>query len=1417
MAYYLGLDIGTNSVGWAVTDENFKVVKKGGKSLWGARLFEEAEDKSARRQFRSNRRRLQRRKERLCLLQGIFQNEIDKVDPTFFIRLNESSFKEEDRTLVGKYSLFNDNNKTDKDFYNDDNKRTIYHLRKYLMETKDKADIREIYLAFHHMVKYRGNFLQEGKKISGNGMSVESLKEILDKLNNSIQQVFVDDETEDIINLYTLPLNENSSNKIYELIQNVHGRGNICSALATLFGKKNNNLILKLIVGYKINPKDLFCNDEYSENDAIEFSSVKFIDEIYPSLTSTYTEDEVCLIEAAKQLFDSITIIQLLNGKKSLSAAMVSKYDLHQSQLNEFKNYVRHNFSKEEYNKMFVDVPKEPHKEGNYTSYIGSTITRGVKKTCAHSPKDIFYKACKKLLLGKEDEKAKEFISLINEDNFLPLLNSTDNGVLPYQLNENEMIAIIENQKKYYPFLEEKDNDGYITKDKIISLLTFKIPYYIGPLNLHMPNPDDKSKGWLVRKEDGKIYPWNFFTKVDQDKSAQAFIERMKNTCTYLTGEPTLAKNSLLYSEYMVLSEVNKIKINGNSITYEQKQDLIENMFKKHKKVTLKGIGKYFKSITGEDVTISNSKTEDQEIKSSLSSYVDFTNIFGDDFDKYKDIIDDIILDITLFEDKRILVKRLKEVYKLNDEYVAKIKGLTYSGYGSLSHKLLDGVRVEVVNTGTADALYLSIIELMRKTNLNLMEIINTYGFKDKFNEINNTNPLTKEELIQESYLSPIMKRAVNQSFRIIDEIQDNILKCKIDKYFVECTRGPINNKMVPSARRNDLLLKYKEAEKINNDYMISCVEKNEKILSNLKDGQYTLTNDALRKEKIFLYFQQLGHCAYTGEEIDFESVLDNNYCDVDHIIPQALVKDDSMANKVLVLRGKNNLKRDTYPIDDSILTSKGKSFIYNLKSMKLMSADKYNRIVRKEPLTDDEVFSFVNRQLTSTNQSVAVVCDILKKTYCKDNPRAVVYSKAGNVSDFRNKYGLLKSRLTNDVHHAQDAYLNVVVGECFNAKYGFEGDNIKRIYARKKNGNSKETLNSNKLFNTDIYKEENGSKRLIWNTEKKHATLIDVKKQMYHKDALFTFMKTEQGGGLFDATVYSPNDTSKKELIPMKLKMLKDGVKIDSPLRESSKYGGFSSPKVAFYMLVKSKDKKGNALYTIEPVTKLIKDKFGDKEFISQYLINVCQLKEPEVIIEKLLVNTVIQMNDTRVAITGKSNNAYLLKNISQLYFPQELTNYVKVIEKFFDMVAKNKEKDPHKHIIDGNKPYLVSGGAKELRINLYLSKKKNYRLYNYLVNKMKNEKIYKDCCISDFGNRLTSDDVIQKFNNLSLADQVILLREILYMTKCDRVLSDYSLVGFASNSGMIKINKKMSINQKIIYQSVTGFFEKVVWEYKD
>lgn len=75
--YFLGLDVGTGSVGWAVTDTDYEIMRSHGKDLWGVRLFDSANTAEERRIFRTSRRRLDRRNWRIELLQGIFAEEIN--------------------------------------------------------------------------------------------------------------------------------------------------------------------------------------------------------------------------------------------------------------------------------------------------------------------------------------------------------------------------------------------------------------------------------------------------------------------------------------------------------------------------------------------------------------------------------------------------------------------------------------------------------------------------------------------------------------------------------------------------------------------------------------------------------------------------------------------------------------------------------------------------------------------------------------------------------------------------------------------------------------------------------------------------------------------------------------------------------------------------------------------------------------------------------------------------------------------------------------------------------------------------------------------------------------------------------------------------------------------------------------------
>ena len=64
--------------------------------------------------------------------------------------------------------LFDDENYKDADYYNQF--PTIYHLRSFLANSKEKADIRLVYLAVSNIMKHRGNFYTKNLEDTSNSV-----------------------------------------------------------------------------------------------------------------------------------------------------------------------------------------------------------------------------------------------------------------------------------------------------------------------------------------------------------------------------------------------------------------------------------------------------------------------------------------------------------------------------------------------------------------------------------------------------------------------------------------------------------------------------------------------------------------------------------------------------------------------------------------------------------------------------------------------------------------------------------------------------------------------------------------------------------------------------------------------------------------------------------------------------------------------------------------------------------------------------------------------------------------------------------------------------------------------------------------------------------------------------------------------
>ena len=116
------------------------------------------------------------------------------------------------------------------------------------------------------------------------------------------------------------------------------------------------------------------------------------------------------------------------------------------------------------------------------------------------------------------------------------------------------------------------------------------------------------------------------------------------------------------------------------------------------------------------------------------------------------------------------------------------------------------------------------------------------------------------------------------------------------------------------------------------------------------------------------------------------------------------------------------------------------------LRDGNFITEEKYSRLIRKEEFTDDEKAKFISRQIVETRQGTKVITDLFEQTFPESD---IVYVKAGNVSEFRHKFKLIKCRNVNDFHHANDAYLNIVVGNVYYTKFTKSALNFIKDYKK--------------------------------------------------------------------------------------------------------------------------------------------------------------------------------------------------------------------------------------------------------------------------------------------------------------------------------------------------------------------------------
>lgn len=1251
-SYYIGLDIGTASVGWAAIDDQGDICRFKGKPTWGSRVFTEASPAAETRVHRGQRRRYDRRRQRLDLLQGFFAEEMAKVDPEFFIRLNQARLLPEDRDpnhADYRHPLFNDNDFAEADYYR--KFPTIYHLRKKLIESDEKADIRLVYLALHNIVKHRGNFLyQDNPKLSATNAN---MKDAAEKLCQALEDWCESNDIQCTCNAEALAKALSDAS-----LRPAEKRDQAEAALGVEKEyKKLAKAVSGAVVGYTVD----FAHIMFDESEASKFALSN--DEKVEAYACP--DEGRDLFEALRAVYSSYVLMGILSEAQGemLSFCKVKEYERYRSDLETLKDLVR-TYGPECYDDFF----RGPFYEGthDYDASKAQGYTKYNLGTSKLSHED-FLKEVRKLLerIGAQaDERYADVERAIDAGTFLRRLKTSDNGTIPYQLHLEEMNAIIERQAAYYSFLAQE-------KDKLNSLVTFRIPYYVGPLTLKNAARDAQDAtrfAWSSRlpgKENERIYPWNWEEIIDKDQSAEDFIRRMTGTCTYLKGEPVLARRSLTYELFCVLNELNGVRYTQDgdkSYRFDaaDRLGILEDLFMRRKRVTYEMVEKWLAQKHGPEggksaggaYHVSGGQGEDA-FESQLSSHFDFCKILEVDelSDADSAMAEDIILWNTVFEDRSILKRKIKRVYgeRLSDAQIRKLCQKRYTGWGRLSNALLCGLRS---NTDNGPKTIMDILlegdpNHARRMGaaMNLMEILSddVLAFKSKIDERNLARALDASSgSLDEVTGSPALRRGINQALRIVDEIV-HLAGKEPACIFLEVTRDEsARNK----GRRTTSRYKALDAA------LSSLKSQYADVYTELKDRD---PRD-LDNERLTLYFMQCGKCMYSGKPLDINSL--HRY-QVDHILPQSYIKDDSFENKVLVYAEENQSKTDQLLLDPALI-SRMRGFWRTLRDAGLIGEKKFNDLTRTT-VSDELLKRFINRQLVETGQVVKQVQQLLQVRY----PDAEVLPvKAGMSHQLREECGLAKSRTINDFHHAHDAYLASQIGRFIRYRHGDVYAEpvkmaavVKRFIKRQAEvfrktrelpGSAGFIVSSFLAPGFDV--ETGEIFRDAWDAG---AEVDRIRRCFDYKDCFISHMPEETHGAFWDETIYSPKAAGKTLNLP-----LKKGL-------DPQKYGSYSREQFAYFFVYEAlKAKKNQHVLEFAPVPVRVASALAsDPQALETYARELAE--ESGLVFQRIRRRKVykyqqIIFGDSRLYITGKKE----VRNAQQLAFSQEETELICRIE---------------------------------------------------------------------------------------------------------------------------------------------------------